>query len=159
MKNIQSESQQYIQIKGELEIILENVVTGKKQVFKQHNVITSLAKTSIAMALRGDTSNNRGTITYCAVGTNTVAPTAADTQLGAELFRKQVSVRSNSANEAVFQTFFTTSEANGTLREAGLFGYDASATPNSGTLFSKIAINRVKTSNDTLTFRWTITIG
>lgn len=149
----------FIPMKGELELILENVKTGEKTIEHYKNVITTLAKTQIAQALRGDTENNRGQITYCAVGTSAVAPAASDTTLTTEIGRKLVSVRDNTANQAIFQTFFNISEGNGTLREAGLFGYDASTAPNSGALFSKIAINRVKTSNDTLTFRWTITIG
>lgn len=159
MSKQEIDSEMFIPVRGDLELIIENVKTGKITIEKYKNVITTLGKTQIAQALRGDVENNRGQITYCAVGTSAVAPAASHTQLTAEIARKLVSVRSNVANQAIFQTFFTVSEANGTLREAGLFGYDASSAPNSGALFSKIAINRVKTSNDTLTFRWTITVG
>lgn len=124
-----------------------------------HNVMVVVGKTAMADALRGTTSNNRGIITYCALGTSAVAPTENDTQLTTELFRKLISVRSYSGKVATFQTFYTTSEAIGTLREAGLFGDDASGTANSGTLFSKLAINRTKSSSDTLTLTWTITFN
>ena len=80
-------------------------------------------------------------------------------QLEDEVGRKAISVRSVSGNQALFEIFFGTSEVNGTLREAGLFGDNASGTPDSGTLFARAAINRVKTSNDTLNLQWTITIG
>jgi hypothetical protein len=60
---------------------------------------------------------------------------------------------------ATFQTFFTTTEGNGTLREAGLFGDAATDGINTGTLFSKLAINRTKSASDTLTMSWDITIG
>lgn len=123
------------------------------------NTFVTAGKNSIAAGLQGTTANNQGIITYCAVGTSAVAPALADTTLGTEIFRKLVSVRSVSGNVATFQTFFTTSEANGSLREAGLFGDDASSTANTGTLFSKLAINRTKTSADTLTLSWSITIG
>lgn len=123
------------------------------------NTFCTVGKNSIADALRGTETGTKGIITWCAVGTDSTAPTAADTALGTEIFRKLVSVRSVSANVATFQTFFTTAEANGTLREAGLFGDDASATANSGTLFSKLAINRTKSTSDTLTLTWSITIG
>ena len=149
-----------IQPEGACTLILRDGVTGKiKSVDHIHNTFVTVGKNSIAAALMGTTTNNQGIITYCAVGTSVLAPTLADTKLTTEIFRKLVSVRSVSGKVATFQTFFTTSEANGTLREAGLFGDSASATTDSGTLFSKLAINRVKSSSDTLTMSWDITIG
>lgn len=145
---------------GAVALILADAKTGRiKDVNYVKNLITTAGKVSLAAALQGETANNQGIITYCAVGTNTTAPALGDTDLGTELFRKLVSVRSSTSNAALFQTYFTTSEGNGTLREAGLFGDDASSTPGSGTLFAHVAINRTKTSNDTLTINWTITIG
>lgn len=146
--------------KGACALILRDGKTGRiKSVDYIKNTFVTAGKNSIAAALMGTTSNNQGIITYCAVGTNTTAPALANTHLGTEIFRKLVSVRSVSGKVATFQTFFTTSEANGTLREAGLFGDDASATPDTGTLFSHLAINRVKSASDTLTMSWDITIG
>lgn len=145
---------------GMVLIELRDAKTGKlKSSDLIKNTFCTVGKNSIADALRGTETANRGIITYCAVGTDATAPDIADTTLGTELFRKLVSVRSVSGNVATFQTFFTTAEANGTLREAGLFGDAASAVADSGTLFSKLAINRTKTSGDTLTLSWTITIG
>ena len=141
-------------------LVLRDGITGKiKSIDRIKNTFVTVGKNAIAAALQGTTANNKGIITYCAVGTNTTAPTLADTTLGTELGRKLVSVRTVAANVATFQTFFTTSEVNGTLREAGLFGDDATASANTGTLFSKLAINRTKTSSDTLTMSWAITIG
>lgn len=123
------------------------------------NMFVTAGKNSLADSLRGTTANNKGIITYCALGTSAVAPALGDTGLGAEIQRKLVSVRSVSGKVATFATFFTTSEGNGTLREAGLFGDDASGTPGSGTLFCHVAISRTKTSNDTLSLTWSVTIG
>lgn len=150
-----------LMIKGELDIIIRDAITGQIKT-KDHytNMFVTSGKKAIADALRGNTTDNRGEITYCAVGTSAVAPALADTGLTTEIARKQISVRTwNGDNTSTFQIFFTTSEANGTLREAGLFGDHASATLGSGILFCKAAINRTKTSNDTLTIAWTITIG
>ena len=144
---------------GKVEIILTNVKTGKIRYQKTHNLVTTVGKASIADGIRGVETNNKGIITYCALGTDATAPEASNTTLGGELFRKLVSVRSATANVALFETFFTTEEANGSLKEAGLFGDDASATADSGTLFCHTAINRTKTSSDTLTLRWSLTIG
>lgn len=144
---------------GKVLIQLQDVRTGKIREGLFDNMVVTAGKNSMADALRGTTANSKGIITYCAVGTSTQAPALADTSLIAELGRKLISVRSVSNNTAIFQTFFTTSEVIGTLREAGLFGDDASATANSGTLFCRVAINRTKTINDTLTITWNVTLG
>lgn len=160
MTNTQIQKNDLYSPKGGVLIQLHDAKTGKLKYeeFNQ-NMIVDTGKTSLASALTGVTANNQGIITYCAVGTGTTAPTESDTDLETELFRKLVSVRSSSGNVATFQTFYTTSEANGTLGEAGLFGDDASGTADSGTMFARVLISRTKTSNDTLTLTWTITIG
>lgn len=145
--------------KGKVLLTMQNVITGKVTQGLFDNMVVTRGKNAIAAGLSGVTANNKGIITYCALGTGTTAPALADTNLETELARKQISVPSVAANVATFTTFFTTSEAVGTLREAGLFGDDASTTPGSGTLFCRVAINRVKSSNDTLTLQWSVTIG
>lgn len=151
-----------IPMEGELLVILRNVMTGKEDIQHVKNLVTDAGKEAIADALRGNTANNRGTITYCAVGTNAVAPANTNTQLGAELYRKLVSVRGTDPSiprVATFQTFFNVNEANGALKEAGLFGGTATGTTNTGTLFCHTAINRTKTTADTLTILWRVRIG
>lgn len=145
--------------RGKVLIQLQNVHTGRIRQGLFDNMVVTAGKNAIADALRGTTANNKGIITYCAVGTGTTAPALADTTLQTEIARKLVSVRTVDGKTAVFQTFFTTSEGNGTLREAGLFGDDASGTANSGTLFCRVAISRTKSSSDTLTITWNVTIG
>lgn len=143
---------------GNVKIVIRDALTGKiKSTQEVHNVVVTTGKNSIADALRGNTAV--GEITYCALGTGTAAATEADTELGTEIFRKLISVRSATDNVATFETFYTTSEGNGTLKEAGLFGDDASGTADSGTLFCRVQINRTKTSADTLSCTWTVTIG
>ncbi|MFA5768369.1 MAG: hypothetical protein WC871_02375 [Bacteroidales bacterium] len=143
---------------GRVEVILRDGKTGAiKAVDEYKNMVVTAGKNSIADRLRG--TDSKGVITYCAVGTGGTAPTEDDTELENELGRKLVSVRSVDGNDATFETFFTTSEVNGSLTEAGLFGDAASATADSGTLFCRVQISRTKTSNDTLSLVWTVTIG
>lgn len=142
---------------GFVELDFFNIKTKKHDIILVKNMVVTAGKNSIADCIRG--ASNKGIITYCALGTGTVAPALSDVQLQTELGRKQISVRSASGNVATFQTYFTASEVIGTLREAGLFGDLASGTANSGTLFCRTAINRVKSSNDTLTLTWSLTIG
>jgi len=161
MKNVNLN--ETIKISGQLRLILRDAKTGRIKADDTYkNMVVTLAKNSIADHLRGTTANNKGIITYIAVGIASTAPTLADTKLVSELFRKLISVREISAsgnNIAEFTVFFTTSEANGSLTEAGLFGDAASATTDSGTLYCRTLINRVKTISDTLTLVWTVTIG
>lgn len=145
--------------KGQVAVTLMDKNGKIKTVDYYNNTVVDTGKDAIADALRGTETNNRGIITYCALGTGSTASTETDVELETELARKLVSVRSVSGNVATFDTFFTTSEAVGTLREAGLFGDNASSTADSGTLFCRVVINRTKSSNDTLSLSWTVTIG
>lgn len=139
---------------------IHDAKTGKLKFRKLHkNLFVTAGKQSIADALRGNVSNNTGQITYCAVGTGTNVPNVSDTTLQTELSRKQVSVRSVSGKIATFKTFFNQDEANGALKEAGLFGALATSTANTGTLFARVNINRTKSSSDTLTLTWSVTVG
>jgi hypothetical protein len=150
--------QDQIKIIGQCQVILKDAITGKikyDHIYK--NMVVTTGKNSIAAGLQGQAST--GVITYCALGTGSTAPALADTKLQTEIVRKLVSARSVSANVATFTTFFTTSEGNGSLKEAGLFGDNASGTADSGSLFCHVAINRTKTSGDTLTLAWTVTVG
>lgn len=145
---------------GAIRLVLRDGATGRiKSIEHYKNMFVTAGKNSLADALRGTTDNNKGIITYCSLGTSSTAPALGDTSLIAEIQRKLVSVRSVAANVATFATFFTTAEGNGTLREAGLHGDDASASANTGTLFCRAAINRTKSSSDTLSLSWAVTIG
>lgn len=148
-------------ITGQLKVIIRDAKTGNiKSVDIINNMFVTAGKNAVAQRMAG---NAVGNITYCALGTSATAPALADTKLGAELARKLISVRSYLANVFTAQTFFTTSEGNGALKEAGLFGdgvgQTASASVDSGQIFCHTNINRTKTSNDTLTLEWTITIN
>lgn len=144
---------------GKILITLYNVITKKYNQDLVDNMFLTAGKNALAASISGTTSDNKGIITYCSLGTDTTAPALGQTGLLAEIGRKAVSVRSSSGNVATFQTFFTPSECNGTLREAGLYGDDASASLGTGTLFCRAAINRTKTSSDTLSLSWSITIS
>lgn len=150
-----------IKISGKLVLIFKNTITGNIRKYIYKNMFVTYGKNAIAQRLSGQ--SDVGNITYCAVGTGTTAPALGDTALETEIARKLVSTSSYSGNVASFTTFFTTAEGNGSLREAGLFGNGvgrtASGTPGSGQLYCRSNINRTKTSGDTLTIVWELTIG
>jgi hypothetical protein len=143
---------------GAITLIFRDGKTGKiKNVTRVKNMFVTSGKVGLAAGLRGQAG--KGVITYLALGTSAVAPALGDTTLTTEIFRKAISVRENTNNVAKFQTYITTSESNGTLREAALFGDDATSVANSGRLYCKAAINRTKSAADTLTLVWEVTIG
>jgi hypothetical protein len=157
--NIKAEDS--IKIKGQLTVIIRDAKTGKiKSIDRIKNMYVTRGKYAIAQRMAGQ---DAGEITYCALGTNATAPALADTKLGAEIQRKLISVRSYLNNVATFQTFFTINEGNGSLKEAALFGTGvgqvASGTIDSGQIFCRTNIDRTKTTGDTLTLEWTITIN
>lgn len=144
---------------GKVLAILQDIHTGYIRKSITNNMFVTAGKNALADRLIGTTTNNRGIITYCALGTGITAPVAGNVKMETELFRKLISVRSVVGNIATFQTFFTATEVTGTLSEAGLFGDGATGLADSGTLFARTLINRVKTTSDTLTLVWTVTIG
>lgn len=93
-----------------------------------------------------------------AVGTGTTAPTKADTALEAEVYRSpQLTEYSRGGTgAAIFKYYLTASQANGnTLTEAGLF------TSNSGgTMVARVTHTAItKTSAESVTYEWTITLS
>jgi len=149
-----------IKVKGQLIMIFTNVKTGKVRKYVYKNMFLNYGKYAIAQRMAGD--SDAGEITYCALGTGTTAPAKTNTGLQTEHARKLISGREYLNEVFTGTTYFTTSEANGTLREAALFGNGvgriASSTPGSGQIYARTAINRTKSANDTLTLQWSVTI-
>lgn len=142
-----------------VKLTFKNEKTGKTEILELHNSETTVGKNSLASRLAGA---DTGMVTYFAVGTGAStggdAPAVGDIALNTELIRKQISVRSSSGNVASYRVFFSTSEANGTLTEIGLFGDDATVTADSGVLFARAAITKTKTDQETLTIDWSLSV-
>lgn len=145
-------------IKGAVKFTFTDVRTGEQEIIHVLNVFCNSGKESIAERIARQTTT-KGRITYFATGTGAGTPAASDTTLFTELFRKPISVVDVNSNVAHFTTYLSTSESNGTLTEVGLFGDNASATANSGVLYAHTDITKTKTTNDTLTVEWAITIN
>ena len=148
-----------LKITGKVKMTMTDVNTGEVDVAEYKNVIPTVGRIAIARRLINEGAKiNESIITYGAVGTDSTSAVVSDTKLGAELFRKTVASTSRADNVIHIRTFFTTTEANGELKEFGLFGEDATATTDSGTLFERVNINRTKTSSKTLLIESIITI-
>lgn len=146
-----------IGIKVNVVATVRDAKTGKiKQVFKNHNKIPTVGLTAIAASL-AEGGADTILIRYVEVGTGTNAPAAGDTGLQTALSRITVSSGDGVGTSAFITGFFPTTSGNGALKEAGLF-IGGTASLGTGTLFSRVVINVTKTSSDTLTLDWTVTV-
>lgn len=95
-------------------------------------------------------------ITYAALGTSSTAPTANDTRLGAEIFRKKVTSYTNTGatGETIISLYLAPGEVVGVnLAEVGFFGGNsATNTANSGVLFARGLYSHIKTNLESITF-------
>jgi len=144
-----------IKIKGQVRIILNDAKTNKtiKDTGWINNVVPTIGRTALAKVMAGvATLANAGEITYCAVGTGTVVPNITGIKLTTEIDRVPISTAStNVDNEVQIRAFFTTTQGNGVLKELGLFGENATAIADSGTMFQWILFDVEKTTGETMT--------
>lgn len=151
-----------IKVNGKIKIELFDAITNKKikDTGWLDNLVPTVGRSALASILAGDNlKSNPGKITYCAVGTGDTTPTISGTKLTTELARIPISNLTKSIdNNAIIQAFFTTSQGNGTLKELGMFGEDATSTSDSGTMFQWILINPNIIKDNTQTMLITSTI-
>ena len=151
-----------VSIKGKIKLITKDIFSGKiKESDWIDNYITNVGRTAIARRLGNlAVKSNEGMITYGAVGTGTVAPSTSSTKLSSEFFRKTVSDTNMVGNYTIeLRLFLSQSEGNAVLTNFGLFGEDATASADSGTLFEIVAINKTKTADKTLTIVVQLTVN
>jgi len=137
------------------------IAAGEAAVSEWHKNLNPLVgRTAIMRRLRNAaTKTSEAIITYGAVGTGAGVPANSDTTLFTEIKRVTVASFDQTDNELTINIFFTTTEGNGTLTNFGLFGEDATAVADSGTLFEKIVISKVKDASKTLTLECVLTLN
>lgn len=163
MKNTIVTSESF-KITGKMRATIRDGKTGNiKRVYEwQKNLQPDELFEKIA-SLMGDATADFDTtenllINYIALGSGTNTPATSDTQLQTEVYRNEVASISKSGRVVYITGFFNETEVTGTFREAGLFA-GATATANSGNIASRIAVNITKSSSETLTIDWIITVG
>lgn len=149
--------------KGKYILTFRDAITN--EVIKEstyYNVVCNVGKNAIAADLAGD-STYKAQVTYIAVGTGAGTPAATDTTLFTELARVANSFDGATLNVATIQGFFNAATGNGVLTNIGAFGNgsatQATASADTGILFSKSAITETKTSSQTLTVQFLYTIS
>ena len=125
------------------------------------NVFPNVAKAAVAAQLAGDQTYDLG-ITYIAVGTGSGSFDGTETTMFTELARVANSVDGSAANVSTIQGFFNSATGNGVLTEGAAFGdgsaSQATASADTGVLFSHSSISETKTAGETLTLQVTHTI-
>ena len=140
-------------IKGDLHIVIKDALTGEVKVDRlEKNLVVTVGKDWIASRMVGTAANTMG---YMAVGTDSTAPAAGNTTLGAEVARVAVTSQTASTNTVTYVATFGAGVGTGALTEAGLFNANTAGTMLSRTTYSVIN----KGSGDEMTVTWVITVG
>lgn len=120
------------------------------------NLITDVYLDELAKSVRGVEVNLQ--TLQVALGDDATSPTAGDTALGNERFRKQVTAQSDQGTgKSQTELVVNSGEANFGIKEIGFFAGDATSTAGSGLLVSRVLYDRTKTSDESLTIRRTVT--
>jgi hypothetical protein len=139
-------------IRGTVRITTRDLRTGKVlEESTRHNLVLRYTREELAKAFLGIAPAL--TIDAISVGTGTAAPTLDDNSLVAEIGRRSglnVEV-TRLGSQVTARVFFGGSEANGRIRELGLWA---------GTkLLCRLNDDRSKDNSMTMTVEWTVTVG
>lgn len=143
-----------IGVRGYVTVRVDDVVVAEGP-----NLVVTAGLNQLASALIGaDTFS--ATSWYLELGTGTTAVNAGDTALVTPdtATWRTASVAEVSSATATLEAFYPTSVANGSWTELALFS-GATATAGSGTLFARILTSWSKTSSQTATVSWTVTLS
>ena len=143
-----------IGVRGYVTVRVNDVVVAEGP-----NLVVTAGLNQLASALIGaDTFS--ATSWYLELGTGTTAVNAGDTALVTPdtATWRTASVAEVSSATATLEAFYPTSVANGSWTELALFS-GATATAGSGTLFARILTSWSKTSSQTATVSWTVTLS
>ena|SRR5487761_1151534 len=118
----------------------------------------TVTKTNIGLNLwrDGEAGVNNPTITYVALGNGTNAPTAGDTTLQNETFRKQVTTQTDGTTGEILITMYLgpNDDIGADIEEVGFFGGStATSTPNTGILVAHgLWSHNPKANTESITF-------
>jgi len=98
-----------------------------------HNIVVTQAKVLIAQFLNLEAVTG---LNYHALGLGATAPGASDTLLEIEATRKVITSAARNGTSIVLSTYYTAAQSTYNIKEGGIFCNGATATANSGTLFS-----------------------
>lgn len=123
-----------------------------------HNLATNVGLDLIADRLLGTTNNTTGAaLSHIEVGSASTAATAADTGVTTIVGSRHAITYSYSfsTGQAHADTFFLSSENNGTIRETSIHNASSSGNCAAHYVFGS---NFTKSASNTMTIAWTITL-
>ena len=121
------------------------------------NITTTVGRSVIAQRLSG-TVTYTGVVNYCALGSSATPPAVGNTQLGTETYRKALSPSTYLNNVAYLETFFSSTDTNGTFEEFAFF-IDGTGVANSGQMLNRFTQHVVKSNVESLNVQSMITIN
>ncbi len=130
------------------------------EVYTASNIITTvgLAKLAIDLTLDSITDTSDIAPNDVAVGTGTTSPVVGDTTLETETTRNIVINQSSAGGKAFISAFFNETDFTGIIDEVGCFIGGDGVGPDTGTLLSRALSNVNKSSTESLTIEWTISV-
>ncbi len=130
-----------LKLTGRVELIATHKTTGKQIIVRTENLRVTVGKTWLLNFLVNKSGYTNG-FTYCALGNDNTAVVIGQTTLVAEQKRKPITSKDPivSGVEITLSTFFTAAESTFYIKEGAIFGHDASATANSGVMWSRYLI-------------------
>ena len=134
---------------------VEHLIVGKQ---KLYNLTTTVGREFLAQILCNTFAGTNPYVTHFGIGSDNTAANVADTVLGTEVFRKEISSALDSNNIANISTFIGADEANFTWEEWGHF-IDGTASADSGVMLSHLIQNVAKSAPDTKTVDSTYTFA
>ena len=118
---------------------------------EKDNQLTNAYRDSVLNQLKGNAFTSLD-ILYLAIGKGSTPAQASDTTLVDEIYRSVPTQKSIIGNYVQTIWVIPTDIANDHLREIGVFAGNATSTPDSGTMLSRMNIDIEKTPSMELTF-------
>ena len=145
-----------IKMRGSLELVLRGPQGDVVRQWKDNTVVT-VGRVWILKQLESVDIVTSLTISNIEIGSSTIAPTTADTALGAAVTRRAISSFDTSqltANPPFWQAqvSYATNEGNTTLAEAGMFNSTAAGTMIAHATYASF----VKATSNTLSISWNL---
>ena len=152
IKDLRSKSMPFLHLVRQL----NDMCRVDKFVFE--NLVPTVGRTLIANNLTDATPDNTMLITHAALGSGGTAPANGNTTLETEVYRNAIASLANANNVGHAAAFYNASETSGTYAEAGIF-CNGTGSADSGILLSRVLISVTKSTEQTLTIDWTLTIS
>jgi len=148
--------QDKVKTTGELQIVLRDAEGNIKEQRTVPNLVVTIGKTVIASRLTGASTV---VMSHMAIGTNAVAPVAANTTLGLEVAASRVALATAggvaASNQVTYTATFAAGVGTGAITEAGVFNAASAGSMLCRTVFGVVN----KDAGDSLSIVWVVTIN